>query len=189
MQRVAALCALLVLLFAAGMVTERERPARAQPGNWPFTLTWVQQAPTASPSARRWASMAYDAATGTVLLFGGNDGERSLGDTWRWDGTTWTELQPATSPPARESAAMAAYGGSGRIILFGGQVSGTEGTSYLGDTWTWDGETWREATPARGPSARSGASLALDGVAGTLVLFGGADTQPLGDTWTWDSGA
>jgi len=189
MQRIAVLSALIIVCIAAGIAEERERAVvRAQPANEPFTLTWEQQAPTVSPSARRWASMAYDEKTGTVLLFGGNDGDRSLGDTWRWDGTTWTELQPPTSPPARESAAMTSYTGSGHIVLFGGQVRGPEGVTYLDDTWTWDGATWTEATPAHSPSARSGASLAYDGVEGTLLLFGGADTQPLGDTWTWDGG-
>ena len=34
--------------------------------------------------------MAYDAATGTVVLFGGVDGPHHLnGATWTWDGNTW----------------------------------------------------------------------------------------------------
>jgi hypothetical protein len=50
--------------------------------------------------------MAYDAATGTVVLFGGG-GNHDLGDTWTWDGTTWTQQAPATHPAARLSASMA----------------------------------------------------------------------------------
>ncbi len=46
--------------------------------------------------------MTYDAATGTVLLFGGRVNGTVLSDTWSWDGTTWTQLTPATSPAARD---------------------------------------------------------------------------------------
>jgi hypothetical protein len=34
-------------------------------------VTWTRQAPAASPPARSRAAMAYDAATGTVVMFGG----------------------------------------------------------------------------------------------------------------------
>src|SRR6266550_4635768 len=34
-------------------------------------LNWTQQAPAASPLARNNAAMAYDAATGDMVLFGG----------------------------------------------------------------------------------------------------------------------
>ena len=58
-------------------------------------LVWTQQAPPVHPSARVAQAMAYDAATGTVVLFGGFIGgvgrcECDRGDTWTWDGTTWT---------------------------------------------------------------------------------------------------
>ena len=66
--------------------------------------------------------MAYDAATGTVVLFGGDGSSGDLGDTWTWNGTTWTEQTPATSPPARESATMAYDAATGTVVLFGGQI-------------------------------------------------------------------
>ncbi len=74
--------------------------------------------------------MAYDAATGTVVLFGGNDLFGALADTWTWDGTTWTQRHPATSPSARTSASMAYDAATGTVVLFGG------GHGILG-TWTW----------------------------------------------------
>jgi hypothetical protein len=45
--------------------------------------TWTKQAPAASPPAREVASMAFDAATGTVVLFGCYNGS-FLSDTWAW---------------------------------------------------------------------------------------------------------
>ena len=45
---------------------------------------WTQQSPAGSPSARYGAAMAYDKATGTAVLFGGQQigDSSSLGDTW-----------------------------------------------------------------------------------------------------------
>ncbi len=63
--------------------------------------------------------MAYDAATGTVVLFGGG-GRRPVGDTWTWDGTTWTQQHPATSPPVRCGTSMAYDAATGTVVLFGG---------------------------------------------------------------------
>ena len=65
--------------------------------------------------------MAYDAATGTIVLFGGNNANSPpVGDTWTWDGSTWTKQAPATSPSAREVASMAYDAATGTIVLFGG---------------------------------------------------------------------
>src|SRR5262245_35402669 len=49
-------------------------------------LNWTQQHPATSPPARVGAWMAYDAATGTVVLFGGvnSDATGGYNDTWTW---------------------------------------------------------------------------------------------------------
>ena len=49
--------------------------------------TWAKQNPAAHPSARASAAMAYDAATGNVVLFGGvgvAGDSVPFGDTWIW---------------------------------------------------------------------------------------------------------
>jgi len=141
--------------------------------------TWTRHVVAVHPSPRSDAVMAYDAANGTVVLFGGGD----LNDTWAWDGTTWTEQHPATSPPARAFGASMAYdAATGTVVLFGGD----SGHGQLNDTWTWDGTTWTEQHPATSPSARYGASMAYDAATGTVVLFGGWGGGILNDTWTWD---
>jgi hypothetical protein len=94
--------------------------------------TWTKQAPNTSPSPRSDASMAYDAATGNVVLFGGGTASTNFGDTWTWDGSTWTKQAAKTSPPARHSASIAYDAATGNVVLFGGQ-----GGVFLGDTWTW----------------------------------------------------
>jgi hypothetical protein len=98
--------------------------------------TWTKQAPAAHPSAAFAPSMAYDAATGNTVLFGGGNSHGSLSGTWTWDGSTWTKQAPATSPPARQYGSMAYDAATGNIVLFGGG-GGSSGLSPLGDTWTW----------------------------------------------------
>jgi len=77
--------------------------------------------------------MAYDPATGDMVLFGGSGNSGDLGDTWTFDGTTWTQLSPATSPPARDSVSMAYDLATGNIVLFGGE----DNSGNLSDTWTF----------------------------------------------------
>jgi hypothetical protein len=146
-------------------------------------LDWTNQAPAAHPTARFDTSMAYDAATSTVVLFGGRDSSNAIvGDTWTWDGTTWTKQHPATSPPARIDGAMAYDAATGTVVLFGG----FNGRNDLADTWTWDGTTWTKQAPATSPPPRGHASMAYDAATGTVVLFGGEYSSTLADTWTWD---
>jgi len=95
--------------------------------------TWTEQHPATSPSARSSASMAYDPATGDMVLFGGVSTSGYINDTWTWNGTTWTELFPATSPPSRITASMAYDPATGDMVLFGGFVGPD---SALNDTWT-----------------------------------------------------
>jgi sugar lactone lactonase YvrE len=167
------------LALLAGLMT----PATA--GAQTFVPNWVQQSPAASPPARIEASMAYDAATGQGLLFGGDGRSTVFGDTWTWNGTTWTQQSPAASPPARNTASMAYDAASGQMVLFGGY--GNSGS--LSDTWTWNGTTWTRQNSAASPSPRYVASMAYDAASGQMVLFGGYDgtTYP-GDTWTWGQG-
>jgi len=147
---------------------------------------WTQQHPTTSPPARAEAAMAFDATTGTTVLFGGTpNGEPSaIGDTWTWDGTDWTQQHPSTSPPARYLATMTYDASTGTVVLFGG---GAAGTGILGDTWTWDGTNWTKQVPSTSPPARVAPSMAYDAATGNVVLFGGYVTAgSFGDTWTWD---
>ena len=60
-------------------------------------------------------------------------------------------------------------------------------TSYLNDTWVFDGSTWRQVSTPVAPPPRAAAAMSYDRIAGTLVLFGGFDgSQYFGDTWIWD---
>ena len=142
------------------------------------------------PAARAGAAMAYDPATGDVVMFGGtgSDGQ-ALAGTWLWDGSGWSEAGPADSPPARYGAEMAWDPQSQRVILLGGTggsgcsvgsassgtVSSTGGCTQLQDAWAWDGSDWSQialghGTGQLGDYTLAGASLATDPTSGKLIL-------------------
>jgi hypothetical protein len=74
-----------------------------------------------SPPARSEHAMAFDAARGVVVLFGGKAADGSLlGDTWEWDGNAWTERQTAHSPTPRAGLAMASAPRPYGVVAFGG---------------------------------------------------------------------
>jgi Galactose oxidase, central domain len=104
-----------------------------------------------SPGVFNTEPMAFDAATGTVVLFGGyaNGGSKVLGDTWVWGGREkrWVERLPATSP-SRRATTLAYDDATREVIIFGGQQ---EGGGLLADTWTWDGTTWTQRFPVSPP--------------------------------------
>src|ERR1700730_446690 len=52
-----------------------------------------------SPPPRANAAMAYDSRRAKVVLFGGYDLQRTMADTWLWDGHGWTLASPTAAPP------------------------------------------------------------------------------------------
>jgi len=80
--------------------------------------------------------MAYDAATGDVVMFGGVERfTGTYGGTWTWNGSAWTQQHPAVSPPSRADAAMAYDAATGDVVLFGGHGDGSH--TACSDTWIW----------------------------------------------------
>ncbi|TME20784.1 MAG: hypothetical protein E6I68_12320 [Chloroflexi bacterium] len=138
------------------------------------------------PPARMGAAMTYDAATRTVVLFGGISGDGTpLSDTWAWDGCHWSQLKPAVSPPGRSFGALAFDASSGKVILFGGGAANADPTRI--DTWSWNGATWTEEHPATGPARLSNPLLTDDPTNRNLLLFGiGGPRFQTPLTWTWD---
>jgi hypothetical protein len=98
------------------------------------TNTW-QLRSSSGPSPRYAHRMAYDSATGRVVLFGGGNLTTNLADTWEWNGTTWTQIAGA-GPSTRAAHGMTYNTDQNRTILFGGYNGG----SLLGDTWTYQGQ-------------------------------------------------
>ncbi|HZQ49278.1 MAG TPA: hypothetical protein VFB69_03120 [Candidatus Dormibacteraeota bacterium] len=159
------------------------------------------------PVPRADASSAYDAANGTIVMFGGVDRDGVLDETWTWDGDTWRRRHPAHSPPARESGLMAFDASDDRVILFGGlscpppspndaigcDYSAT--ANHLSDTWMWNGDDWSQARTAHSPTVPYFAST-LDGLGSDpvrhqvllLSFVTPVNSSLIAATWTFANG-
>jgi hypothetical protein len=178
-------------------------------GTTPNNTTWEwdgalgawelrQQMAGARPSRRYGHAMAYDAARGKVVLYGGIDESGgSNAETWEWDGATetWTMKNPGPSP-SRWGHAMAYHAGMSRIVMFGGSYRHpTLGDGDLFDIWEYDGaaDSWVNKTyplPPAWPRARRGHALAYDAARSVTVMYGGEVLTvggPASDLWEWDS--
>jgi hypothetical protein len=154
--------------------------------------TWVldragwRRVEVAGPSPRAEASVAYDAARGVVVLFGGytdgggtSGGTNRLGDTWEWNGARWT-LRATDGPAPRNGAAMAYDAKTGDVVLFGGSGGPRS------DTWSWSGGRWRQlATPAT--PGRFNSVAAYDAARGQIVRATGWNgRERVRETWGFD---
>ncbi|GEM_PF-6889085 len=145
-------------------------------------LDWHFNPPKIIPARSRHA-MAFDAARGRTILFGGYDGSAQLQDTWIWDGDNWRPAGNKTLPPRRSQHALAYDEARKVCILFGGV--GPAGV--LGDTWEWNGTDWKKMSPTTSPPARFAHAMAYDPTLRRVVVFGGFDGRSfLDDHWEWD---
>jgi hypothetical protein len=133
---------------------------------------WTQQYPPSSPPARMEASLAYDAASGQFVLFGGKHtigfNTPDLNDTWIWTGSNWVQQHPRTAPAlsttlqgqtvafAHPSMVFNPTTGKLMLTLIGqGANDGTQADYWTQADWTWDGRNWTEVN-ATGPAVEAG---------------------------------
>lgn len=142
------------------------------------------------PFARAGHAMAYDAARGVVVLFGGSYFLPDHGyvydpDTWKWDGSSWLNV-PAEGPSVRSFASVAYDPAREVTVLFGGYYLNGQDYFSHGDTWEWDGSSWSQVD-VEGPSSRYGAGMAYDPSRHGVILYGGrTDTGEDAGTWLFD---
>ena len=148
--------------------------------------------PTAGqPAARTAAAMAYDAADGTIVMFGGEGRTGSLDDTWTWSGSAWTQAHPSTSPPALSGAQMTYDPVSHHLLLVGGarvtgaplggavcEATGSSGSSSSGSV-KWIPPS--AAQPADAPAP--GGTLSIPPLISTGCGFSDAASSA---TWVWN---
>jgi hypothetical protein len=92
--------------------------------------------------------------------------------------------QSADDPGARWGHAFVYDPIRDEVLLFGG---GREAGSFLSDTWTWNGNSWKHHDVTAPPS-RGFAAAAFHTGRGTVILHGGrgAGQETFSDTWEWD---
>jgi Galactose oxidase, central domain len=110
-------------------------------GTWLFSEAQKKWRPTKQPlhkqpSGRILPGMAYDAAEKKIVLFGGDDLARCLGDTWVYDCVkrTWSQVTTGQAPSARANHAMVYVPDQKAILLTGGYGGGWV---PLKDTWAF----------------------------------------------------
>jgi hypothetical protein len=158
----------------------------------------------AAPPRLDRAGVAFDSATGELVLFGtiysaaafNSPGAppqpgTATAETWTWKKGIWRRQSPAVSPPPRTSAGMAYDDAHNRVVLFGGQdavapVAG-QGLPAMQDTWTWDGRAWTQGNPDHAPPAAVGPMLAYDPkIQKVVALVSPASGGSIAATWVWD---
>jgi hypothetical protein len=160
--------------------------------------TWLPVSPSGIlPSPRVHAASAYDPATNSLIVFGGNNCSKSyFNDVWvlsnaNGEGGTsaWTNLSPSGTPPSvRESAAVAYDSTNNVLVIYGGDGNSVD----FGDVWTLSNANGTGGTPqwtllsptGAAPMARTGVSAIYDSVHDRMTIFGGFyKTVTLTDTW------
>jgi hypothetical protein len=121
------------IVLRGGTRSDKAHP----PETWEWDGTAWQEAAAGGPGPGNGYRMAYDAARGVTVLFGG--------DTCLWDGRTWTQVSRRGDPAARSVHALAYDPDRACVVLHGGTVG--RGTDAA-DTWEWNGAAWTERTPA-----------------------------------------
>ncbi len=184
------------LLLFGGILDTSTAP---QPTNqtWSFVGgQWTELTESNAPSPRSSAGLAYDAADGYVLLFGGSgtSGYTSVtfNDTWKYSAGVWTQLHPAESPIAPWPDGLA-YVASDRVVVY----TSAENMSNPNpeQVWTFAAGNWTEWIAGQGndgiyPPERLAEVTGYDWHDGYFVLFGGtgSDWQSLNDLWSFHAG-
>ena len=142
----------------------------------------------AGPPARYGAKMAFDAARGQVVLFGGSTltSRGAYADTWSWTSAGWTQhLVPG--PPARDGHGLAFDPTRNTVVCHGGYANNAFWNS---DTWEWDGTRWVDLDTDSIPGPTLNGAMAFDSRRRVAVFFGG-DGGAFGGTFSnfsfaWD---
>jgi hypothetical protein len=146
---------------------------------------WHQVLPTRAPTPRAYASMAYNAATGNLTLFGGQgpSGPSNVtgasNATWVFRGANWFVVA-GPPPPGRYGAGLTFDERNGRLVLFGG----IRGPTLFNDTWVFVSGAWSQLATTGAPPPRMDAVFVFDPALGAIVLAGGRGAGgALSDTW------
>ena len=152
---------------------------------------WHQAAPTASPTARGGAGVAYDPMTGNVLMFGGDTGafpSPASNQTWSYNGSTWTQLTPTASPTGKIGIELVYDSNRGVFVMYGSMNTSAFGGASVNQTWEFNGATWTQVFPTTTPGGLGLYGACYDSVRSKVVLYGGVSNSmfPIAANGTWE---
>ncbi|MCA8949591.1 MAG: hypothetical protein KDE27_08820 [Planctomycetes bacterium] len=157
----------------------------ACPDGTPAVLVWDgsdwSEGPDVPQPLVSSAQATYDSARDRVVLLGEPNGGRP--GHVEWDGRRWLTPTAGGGSMMFRNHGQAFDATRGETIAFGGRDATFQ---LLGDTWAYDGTSWRLAATT-GPSPRAGAALAFDSTRGVVALVGGEIAGGgIGDHWQWN---
>ncbi|MCB9936171.1 MAG: hypothetical protein H6840_10810 [Planctomycetes bacterium] len=146
---------------------------------WEFSGgKWTKLTTRSKPEKRENAQVAFDAARGVVVLYGGMDkAGANLNDTWEYNGKDWIQ-KTTTAQPIAGAGCMAYDPRAKACVLHTG--AGNE-------TWTYDGKDWTRKQTANSPGARNYASACYDPIGERVLLYGGSKGGGVNhELWAFD---
>jgi hypothetical protein len=109
------------VLFGGGNIPTE----RGDPGTWvysPQANTWSQLPLDRQPPPRANSRLAFDPVAKKIVLFGGDQLQQLINDTWTFDvvADRWEECSPTVSPSPRAGHALMWLPVAKRVLLLGG---------------------------------------------------------------------
>ena len=135
------------VLFGGGNVQSE----RGDPGTWlysPADNAWTQLKLDKQPPQRANSQLVYDPIAKKVVLFGGDQLDQLLADTWTFDVVKrqWEQIKPERCPTPRAGHALLWLPKAKKILLLGGYGYTSE-TGYVAGMYRrLPFETWTFAT-------------------------------------------
>ncbi len=127
--------------------------------------------------------MAYDPATGQLVLFGG----AGYTDTWSYaipaNANVWQNVS-SSGPSVQAGATMTYDPQTAQLLLYGSNSNGTQL-----NTWGWSGSSWSQlatdiSNPYSSPEGRT--SMVYDPATGQMLRVSGSSDQTYKQTFEWD---
>lgn len=129
-----------IVLFGGQSIKADDATRKDLADTWTWDGKTWEKVSSSGPSARIQHHMIFNKATGSVILYGGNNAANEiLSDMWAWNGSIWIEVKMSGETPGKRFLhAMAFDKNRNKIVLYGGG----NGETILGDTWEWNGAKW-----------------------------------------------
>ncbi len=174
---------------AAGSLSDNGTGGGATPSLGP---SWREVFPATNPGPRVAAAMAYDAAAGYTVLFGGEQestitsnglgyGSNCTNATWTYRAGAWTNLSIPGPPRLESCSPLISYDPQiGGILAFIGPYCC--GGSY--QTWEFVDGAWSRVITFTPRIETILASMAYDAASQSVILFG-ANDNIYGNDSTW----
>jgi hypothetical protein len=158
---------------------------------------WTELSLSSHPSDRFDPGIAYDSATGSVVLFGGGvtggigtpsnyTSTRCYNDTWAFEDGAWTNLSIAGPPPACD-VSMAYDEADGYLLAYISEGGSSAG--YVNETWTFSHGAWAELDV---PGPTFGATtMTYDPATRSVLLYDSTSTSTgsfVAETWSFSEG-